>query len=107
MDILLTIIICLYLGWLVCSVINRRNIDKNLALVKSYKHQMHELNEVLRYKNKALDAMYYVWCSGGCESGMRRYGSYIPELDREIVEIAEKNTKRMRTWLENKKEKSE
>ena len=67
--------------------------------IKDLKQQIHHLNECLRVKNIALDAMNWVWCSGGCEGGVNRY---IPnELTEEMVIAAEKNTKRLRQWYEN------
>lgn len=32
-----------------------------------------ELQEVLHAKNLQLDALHYVWCSGGCDGGMHRW----------------------------------
>lgn len=59
------------------------------------------LNQCLRNKNLALDALHYIWCDGGCKSGLHRWED--GEITEELVESAEANTKRLRTWLENNK----
>jgi len=51
-------------------------------------------------RNLVLDALHYVWCDGGCHDGVSRWNNYEP-LTEEIVKIAERNTKRMRSWLIN------
>lgn len=67
--------------------------------------EVQHLNEVLRRKNIALDALHYVWCDGGCETGTHRY---VPgEITEEIVLAAERNTARLRRWFDNKQSKRE
>lgn len=67
--------------------------------IERLKAEVKQLNECLRRKNIALDAMHWVWCSGGCNGGVNRY---IPEeLTEEMVLAAEKNTCRLRKWYEN------
>ena len=56
-------------------------------------------------RNLQLDALRIVWCNGGCEEGMARYGGEHPT--EEIVQAAEANTVRMRTWLTNRRLKTE
>lgn len=54
-------------------------------------------------KNVELDAMHYVWCSGSCKSGMHRW---VPGLlTEEMVELAERNTRRMRERFDQLKAK--
>ena len=58
---------------------------------------------------KRLDALLWVWCSGGCASGVLRW--LVPEdqqwwrqrgeVTEEIVALAESNTKRLRGWFES------
>lgn len=68
--------------------------------IQQLKSELKHLYAVLNKKNIALDAMYWVWCDGGCEGGVNRY---IPsELTEEIVAAAERNTRRMRKWLTNR-----
>jgi len=54
------------------------------------KRQIREMQLVLEEKNRALDAMWWVWCSGGCSGGVSRWKDV--ELTEEIVAIAEQNT---------------
>lgn len=61
------------------------------------------LQDCLHEKNLDLDAMGFIWCDGGCEGGVYRYNN--KELTEEILQRAEKNVKRMRTWFENNKDK--
>lgn len=74
---------------------NERQANK----IKSLKKQITYLNDCLNKKNIALDAMHWVWCNGGCHSGVHRY---VPdEVTEEIVVLAENNAKRLRTWFSN------
>ena len=57
------------------------------------------LNDVLHRKNLELDALHFVWCDGGCPSGVHRFDH--GELTEEIVVEAERNTKRLRAWWLN------
>lgn len=58
--------------------------------------RIHDLEQQLHLKNVQLDALHWVWCSGGCKTGMHRW---VPaELTEEMVKEAEINTKRMREW---------
>jgi hypothetical protein len=51
-------------------------------------------------RNVALDALHYVWCSGGCEGGVHRFGDR-PPLTEEIVHSALYNTRRLVRYFEN------
>ncbi len=73
--------------------------------IEDYKKEIGRLNECLRIKNLQLDALYFVWCSGGCEKGVARYASE-QVLTEEIVLSAERNTKRLRTYWENHKSRN-
>lgn len=49
-------------------------------------------------RNRELDALHYVWCDGGCDSGVHRYGEH-PPLTKEIVEEAQRYVTRLtRRW---------
>lgn len=63
--------------------------------------EIKRLTELLRDRNKKLDAMAWVWCDGGCETGVFRHVEVPNELTLEMVELAELNVKRMRTHYEN------
>lgn len=67
--------------------------------VKQLKEELTKLQSVLHQKNLALDAMHWVWCSGGCEGGTHRFTTN--DLTEEIVAKAELNTKRLRSWFVN------
>lgn len=54
------------------------------------------LQETLVQKNIDLDALHFVWCSGGCPSGIHRSSDV--RLTEEMIQRAERNTKRLRGW---------
>lgn len=61
--------------------------------IQSQKHQLKIANETLALKNKDLDALHYVWCSGGCKTGIHRY--HEEELTAETVKLAKYHTNRL------------
>jgi len=67
--------------------------------------EINRLHKDLERKNKKLDALLWVWCDGGCDGGVNRYTP--KELTLEMVETAERNTKRLRSWYENHKFKKQ
>lgn len=62
--------------------------------------EVRRLNECLREKNLELDAMHYVWCTGGCPDGAHRWTE--DTLTEEVVARAERNVKRLRLRLTNR-----
>jgi len=54
------------------------------------------LAETLARKNLDLDALHFVWCDGGCTSGVHRFSDI--RLTEEMILRAERNTKRLRSW---------
>lgn len=58
--------------------------------------QIRQMQEALERKNRELDALHYVWCDGGCPRGVHRWTDQ--KVTREIVETAERNTRRLRRW---------
>jgi len=72
---------------------------KNQEKIKTLKETIRFLETKLNEKNIALDAMYWVWCDGGCAGGVNRYAT--GKLTEKIVEKAENNTKRLRQWFSN------
>ena len=76
------------------SILLKRLEGKIKAQARELKH----LKEVLQRKNRELDAMYFVWCDGGCKGGVNRWNSH--EVTEGVVSIAEQNTKRLRRWFE-------
>lgn len=69
---------------------------------QALKDEITHLNQCLRHKNLALDALGYVWCSGGCASGVFRFSDDI-DLTELQVNIVEQNTIRLRQWFEAKR----
>lgn len=65
------------------------------------KRQVRIQQESLERKNRELDSMHYVWCDGGCETGVHRWDK--SEVTEEIVALAEKNVQRLRVWFNNYK----
>jgi len=72
--------------------------------------KIRELGRTIKYledkacqTNIELDAMLYVWCSGGCTYGVSRFSDVTgADLTEEIVQTAERNTKRLRQWIDNR-----
>lgn len=73
--------------------------------IKSQKDEITHLQQTLAHKNKILDAMLYVWCSGGCEGGVNRFTDSI-EVTEELVKLAVDNTNRLQSWFSNYKNNS-
>lgn len=76
------------------------------AHVKQLQLEISHKDDVLHQKNLALDALGYVWCSGGCDSGVLRYTqpplNPDTKLNAEQVSIVERNTVRLRQWFETR-----
>jgi hypothetical protein len=54
-------------------------------------------------RNVELDALHYVWCDGGCSTGVHRYDGKGPEtITPEIVAAAVRNTERLVKWSETR-----
>lgn len=53
-------------------------------------------------RNRELDALHYVWCDGGCATGVHRFCGAPEEITEEVVQLAERNTKRLRAWYVNR-----
>ena len=69
--------------------------------IKRQRREIRGMQLALERKNKELDALHFVWCSGGCRGGMHRFNDI--ELTDEIVEESIRNTNRLVTWHVNKK----
>ena len=75
--------------------------------IRSLKHEIDMMRQCAETRNRELDAMHYVWCSGGCIHGVHRYDGRGPAaIDELIVVAAERNTKRLRAWWENRLNKT-
>jgi uncharacterized protein YuzE len=61
-----------------------------------------ELNRALRRKNLELDALHYVWCSGGCPGGVHRWHSELL-ITEELIQVVEVQAERLRSWYDTVK----
>ncbi len=53
-----------------------------------------DMQQVLMHKNKVVDRLLNVWCSGGCPTGVGRFHEH--EVTLEEVEWAERYAQRLR-----------
>lgn len=90
--------------WLRVVCIDEKDADRQIIrrLERRLHNQKKEIREMqlsLESKNKELDALHYVWCNGGCEDGVHRWTEN--NLTEELLQIAERNVRRLRTWFMN------
>jgi hypothetical protein len=74
--------------------------DELETLKAKNRHQARQitlLQENLRLRNLDLDALSFVWCDGGCPSGVHRF-SPDAVLTEEMILRAERSVKRLRSW---------
>lgn len=76
-----------------------------MQLALRHKRELAHLYEVVARKNRELDALHFVWCDGGCASGVHRFDH--DELTQEIVDEAVRNTERLKRWWQSRKAKRE
>jgi hypothetical protein len=83
--------------------------EERIAQLEAKIHRMKDtirwMQEALVHKNRALDAMHWVWCDGGCPGGVHRYPDEDgimrhAELTEATVREAERNTQRLRRWYD-------
>lgn len=79
--------------------------DRAEAQVENLRRELDDQRRNNHARNVALDALHFVWCSGGCESGVHRYDH--AELTQEIVAAAIRNTTRLVGWWISKGFKAE
>jgi hypothetical protein len=80
-----------------------KQLQKKIEILKG---EVRTMQRAAERRNIELDAMHYVWCSGGCTTGTHRCDGKGPdEVTEEIVEVAERNAKRLRTWWTNRQGK--
>lgn len=71
--------------------------DAELAKLKTEVARAYRNNAT---RNRDLDALHFVWCDGGCETGVHRYDGAGPDaVTEEVVAAAERNTERLRSWF--------
>lgn len=66
--------------------------------VRMQASSIRQMQLVLERKNRELDALHLVWCDGGCPGGVHRWVD--EKTTRELVEAAERNTRRLRNWYD-------
>lgn len=71
--------------------------------VKQQAVEITHLSRVLERKNRQLDALHLVWCDGACSGGVHRWQDSDVLVTEELVKLAERNTKRLRTWYDGVK----
>lgn len=81
---------------------DQEEIERLREKVADLKRHIKHKDDVLHQKNLELDALGRVWCSGGCEEGVLRYDDDL-QLTEQQVRIVERNTIRLRDWLEARK----
>lgn len=79
-----------------------KEVERLRAEVAKLRDQLTFQRESNEKRNRELDALHYVWCNGGCEKGVHRYGEH-PPLTDEIVTEAIRNTNRLISWHGNHK----
>lgn len=82
-------------------------LEKQLAAVqeraKNQAWEITKLKETVQARNKSLDAMHWVWCDGGCASGVHRFDEATSAVvTDEVVQIAVRNTERLARWKQNR-----
>lgn len=68
---------------------NCANLRRELTIQRQRNHA----------RNVELDALHFVWCTGGCPGGTHRWTE--GTITEELVQAAELNAKRLRSWLIN------
>jgi len=75
-------------------------ILKEFSIPFTCTEELTKCYEVINRKNLELDALHFVWCDGGCKSGVHRFTD-LPPLTKEIVDQALINTTRLFVWYDN------
>lgn len=73
----------------------QRLLEEEREKNRGLRREVRIMQVSLEQKNRALDAMHWVWCSGGCKDGSHRWCSK-DSLTEEVVKLAEVNTRRLR-----------
>lgn len=75
----------------------RAEVARLRAKIGNQAANIDEMRKALERKNRQLDALHLVWCDGACPGGVHRWN---PDLivTEELVEIAERNARRLRSW---------
>ena len=72
---------------------------------KDLGQQINGLQDVVAEKNKELDRLHKVWCSGGCENGMHRWAEDLDDVTAEDVKYVKLYAQRLESYYNSKKYK--
>ena len=78
---------------------HREERDQARHKINNLRGEVGSLRDTLKHRKLALDALHYVWCSGGCDGGVHQYSD--EPLTAEIVAEAVRNTERLVQWYIN------
>lgn len=73
-------------------------LEQAKAKISKQRHALRWANDANRQRNIELDALRYVWCSGGCPTGVARWSTPVTQ---EHVDAAVRNTERLVAWWKN------
>lgn len=75
------------------------------SLIGSLRRQITIQQAAAERRNRDLDALHYVWCSGGCETGVHRFCGHPDEITEDVVATVERQALRLREWYKNRQAK--
>lgn len=82
---------------------DRASVVYELSMARSkiekLKLQLTIFRESAEKKNRALDALHYVWCSGPCKTGWHRYVPYVPIHPDAVLEALHMVRRIAGRWL--------
>lgn len=82
------------------AALARSTTGEEHATIQKLRKEIRQMQKAAERRNQELDAMHWVWCDGGCETGVHRFDGKGPEaITEEIVAQAERNTARLKRWL--------
>ena len=73
----------------------RAMVESLQRTIASQRYQLKLENEQARRRNLELDALHYVWCTGGCASGQHRWCE-ASEVSDEMIATAERQLERLK-----------
>jgi hypothetical protein len=92
--------------WTAHAVALEKDVAKLRTELATAKAERDELRRQLTFqsannhkRNVELDALHYVWCDGGCKTGIHRYDD--AKVTQELVDLAIRNTARLVAWWRN------
>lgn len=90
---------------LAIEVASNEEVKRLKSKVEELKRQLTSQRENNEKRNRELDALHYVWCSGGCDRGVHRYDGNFGDITEEVVVAGERQVARLREWFEARKDK--